>query len=210
MQRNAISFLPDKIERWPIGRLRPFERNPRTHSEDQIAALARSIREFGWTLPLLIDETGEIIAGHGRLLAAVHLGLAEIPVIILSHLTEAQKRAYLLADNKLTERGGWNEALLATVLDDLHLEDFDLTLTGFEPGELADLIDLPDPGDGYEGDGGGKGEEPQEANVRAVIGTYRFTVPRGAFLQWQEDLRAQAGFEEESILAELKTRLGFE
>jgi hypothetical protein len=98
-QATGLAALADRIELWPIDRLRPYERNPRTHSEAQVDQIAASMVEFGWTNPILIDEGAGILAGHGRLLAARKLGLAEVPVIRFEHLSEAQKRAYVLADN---------------------------------------------------------------------------------------------------------------
>ena len=104
--------LPGRIEHWPLARLRPYARNAKTHDADQVAKIAASMAEFGWTVPVLVAADGELIAGHGRILAAAQLGLAEAPVIVLGHLTEGQRRAYRIADNKLTELGGWDEALL--------------------------------------------------------------------------------------------------
>jgi ParB-like chromosome segregation protein Spo0J len=108
--------LAERIELWPIDRLRPYERNPRTHSEAQVDQIAASIVEFGWTNPVLVDERGGILAGHGRLLAARKLGLAEVPVICFEHLSEVQKRAYILADNQIALQAGWDDALLAEEL----------------------------------------------------------------------------------------------
>ena len=98
---TSLRFLPEQIEHWPLARLKPYERNPRLHSDDQVAKVAASIASYGWTVPLLVTEDGEVIAGHGRLLAARHLGLTEVPVIRLSHLSPEQVRAYRVADNQL-------------------------------------------------------------------------------------------------------------
>jgi ParB-like chromosome segregation protein Spo0J len=111
--------------------------------------------EFGWTVPCLVGEDGELIAGHGRVLAATQLGLTEAPVIVLGHLTEAQRRAYRIADNKLTELGTWDEALLSAELNDLLAEDFDLSLVGFSDGELDKLLAYVAEDDGEEGGAGG-------------------------------------------------------
>jgi DNA modification methylase len=132
--------LPDAIVHWPIDRLRAYGRNPRTHDEAQIAQIAASIVEFGWTNPVLVAADGEVIAGHGRLEAANRLGLATVPVVILDHLTPAQRRAYVIADNKLTLNAGWDEALLAGELHALNGEGFDLSLTGFTEAELDALL----------------------------------------------------------------------
>src|SRR5438876_11146591 len=101
--------MAQRIELWPIDRLIPFGRNPRTHSDAQVAQIAASIAEFGFNNPILVDTNAGIIAGHGRLLAARKLQLAEVPVIVLDHLSEAQKCAYLLADNRLAENSSWDE-----------------------------------------------------------------------------------------------------
>jgi ParB-like chromosome segregation protein Spo0J len=112
----GLVALADRIELWPIDRLRTYERNPRTHSEVQVDQIAASMVEFGWTNPILVDENAGILAGHGRLLAARKLGLAEVPVIRFEHLSEARKRAYLIADNQLALQAGWDDALLAEEL----------------------------------------------------------------------------------------------
>jgi DNA modification methylase len=124
----------------PLGDLIPYARNPRTHSDVQVAQIAASIREFGWTNPVLIDGENGIIAGHGRVLAARKLGLERVPVIELAHMSEAQKRAYVLADNQLALNAGWDEALLRLELADLSELGFDLGLIGFGAGELERLL----------------------------------------------------------------------
>jgi DNA modification methylase len=131
-------FYPYKTV--PVADLIPYARNARTHSDAQVAQIAASIREFGFTNPVLIDGERGVIAGHGRLLAARKLGLAEVPAIELAHLTAAQKRAYILADNKLALNAGWDDGLLAIELGELKLEGFDLALTGFGGEELAVLL----------------------------------------------------------------------
>jgi len=129
-----------RVEYRPLDALIPFARNPRTHSEEQVAQIAASIREFGFTNPILLDGDNGMIAGHGRLAAAKLVGLKTIPCIELGHLSEAQKRAYIIADNKLTLNGLWNEELLRLELADLKELGADLELTGFDPMELADIM----------------------------------------------------------------------
>ena len=124
----------------PLGELIPYARNPRTHSDAQVAQIAASIREFGWTNPVLVDGANGIIAGHGRVLAARKLRLERVPVLELSHMSEAQKRAYVLADNQLALNAGWDEALLRLELADLSELGFDLGLIGFAEGELERLL----------------------------------------------------------------------
>ena len=140
------------IEYRPIGRLIPYIRNPRTHDEAQVAQIAASIVEFGWTNPVLVDGENGVIAGHGRLAAARRLGLSEVPVIELGHLTPNQKRAYIIADNKLALAAGWDEELLHLELGDLASNGYDLTLTGFSDDELEALLSVADDDDQDESD----------------------------------------------------------
>src|SRR5512134_3231539 len=149
---TSLRFLPEQIEPWPVARLKPYERNPRLHSDDQVAKVAASIASYGWTVPLLVTEDGEVIAGHGRLLAARHLGLSEVPVIRLSHLSPEQVRAYRVADNQLVLAGAWDEELLAAELHALDAAGFDLDLTGFDQEELDRLLAPLDEGDGLAGE----------------------------------------------------------
>jgi len=137
--RGAAITLPRAIEYRAIASLKPYGKNARTHSKSQVAKIARSMREFGWTLPVLVDAHGEVIAGHGRLLAAAELGLSEVPVIMLDALTPAQVKAYRLADNRLALDADWDEALLGEELLDLQNLGFDLDYTGFEPSEIMGL-----------------------------------------------------------------------
>ena len=130
----------DKVERWPVERLVPYARNARTHSQAQVAQIAGSIREWGWTTPILVDEDGTLIAGHGRVLAARQLGLTEIPVMVARGWSEAQKRAYVIADNKLALNAGWDVELLKVELADLKAMGADLGLVGFADEELAELF----------------------------------------------------------------------
>lgn len=124
--------------------LTPYIRNSRTHSDEQVAQIAASIKEWGFTQPILVDETGMIIAGHGRLMAAQRLGLEQVPVASAKGWTDAQKKAYVIADNKLALNAGWDEELLAVELGELRDMDFDLDLTGFDTAELDDLLAIDD------------------------------------------------------------------
>jgi len=136
----TISWLADKIEQWPTTKLVPYARNARTHTEAQIAQIAASIAEFGFTNPILAEGDGVIVAGHGRLAAARKLGLASVPVVVLEHLTPTQRRALVIADNRIAENAGWDEAMLRVELEALQTEGFDLDLTGFDAEALADLL----------------------------------------------------------------------
>ena len=135
----------DKVERWAIDRLVPYARNARTHSDEQISQIAASIKEWGWTTPVLVDEQGGIIAGHGRTLAAQRLKMAEVPVMVAKGWSDAKKRAYVLADNKLALNAGWDNEMLALELGEIGDLGFDLDLTGFEAGEIAKILDNQEP-----------------------------------------------------------------
>jgi ParB family chromosome partitioning protein len=141
-----------KIETLKTADLIPYARNSRTHSDAQVAQIAGSIREFGFTNPVLIDADNGIIAGHGRVMAAGKLGMDKVPCIRLAHLTETQKRAYIIADNKLALNAGWDEEMLALELADLREADFDVDLLGFTDEELGafdvDEADMPELADG--------------------------------------------------------------
>ena len=139
-----LVFAPSQIETWPIARLRPYARTAKMHGQDQVAKIAASMARFGWTMPCMVADDGELIAGHGRVLAATMLGLTEVPVIRLSHLDEAERRAYRIADNKLTELGEWNEAILRDEIAVLLADDFDATLLGFSDDDLDALLRDPE------------------------------------------------------------------
>lgn len=147
----TLAFAPERIEMWPLAKLRPYARNAKMHGADQVAKIAASMAEFGWTVPCLVAEDGELIAGHGRVLAATQLGLTEAPVIVLGNLSQTQRRAYRIADNKLTELGTWDEARLSAELNELLADHFDLSLVGFSDGELDKLLVYVAEDDGEEG-----------------------------------------------------------
>ena len=133
-----------------VASLIPYARNSRTHSDAQVTKIAASIREFGFLNPIIVDGANGIIAGHGRVMAAQKLGLQTLPVIEAGHLTEAQKRAYIIADNRLALDAGWDNDLLKIELQDLAAQDFDLSLTGFDPLELEAFNPSDLPGEGSE------------------------------------------------------------
>ena len=141
LKLGSIKNWPvDAVERRSVASLTPYARNARTHSDAQVSQIAASINEWGWTTPVLVDETGGIIAGHGRVMAARKLGLAEIPVMVATGWSEAQKRAYVLADNQLALNADWDIDLLTVELNDLKDESFDLDLIGFDDKFLADIF----------------------------------------------------------------------
>jgi DNA modification methylase len=142
MHREPLSHLTDRrIEITPTSRLTPYRNNARTHSKKQIRQIADSIRRFGFTNPVLIDDSGQVIAGHGRVEAAKLLGLMAVPAIRISHLSDAEKRAYILADNRLAEKAGWNKEILAVELQALIDLDFEVELTGFEASYVDMVLD---------------------------------------------------------------------
>jgi hypothetical protein len=165
----------------PVSELVAFTGNPRVHSPEQVARIAASITEFGFTNPILIDGHKGIIAGHGRLLAAQKLGLAVVPTIALRGLSDAQKRALIIADNKLALGSTWDNDLLAGMLGDLKLEGFDLSLTGFDALELDGLLG---DGDGLGGSGNGAG------SLAAQFGIPPFSVLNAREGWWQDRKRA--------------------
>jgi DNA modification methylase len=161
---NAMNPLKLELHYRAVDTLLPYARNARTHSEAQVAQIAASIVEFGWTNPILVDGHNGVVAGHGRLRAARKLGLTEVPVIELAHLSPTQKRAYILNDNQLALNAGWNEELLALELQELQEAGFDLALTGFDADELADLL----AGDEATQDGQTDDDAAPEVQVNAV------------------------------------------
>jgi ParB-like chromosome segregation protein Spo0J len=136
----------DQIERRPVAELIPYARNARKHSPTQIAEIAGSIREWGWTIPVLVDEDGQIIAGHGRVLAAHQLAIPDIPTVVARGWSDAQKRAYTIADNEIAMHATWNKELLRVELADLQAQAFDLEKIGFAPSDAlveAETDELP-------------------------------------------------------------------
>jgi ParB family chromosome partitioning protein len=133
-----------KITQKKVTELIPYVNNSRTHSDTQVAQIAASIKEFGWTNPILVDGTNGIIAGHGRLLAARKLGYKEVPTIELSDLTETQRKAYVIADNRLALNAEWNNQLLTIELNELLADGFAMDILGFDSEEINKLLDEPD------------------------------------------------------------------
>lgn len=170
-----------------VASLIPYARNSRTHSEAQVAKIAASIKEFGFLNPIITDGSDGIVAGHGRVLAAQKLGLDSLPVIEAAHLTEAQKRAYIIADNRLALDAGWDNDLLKIELQDLEADGFDLSLTGFEVDELQAFSmadeDLPGEGD----------NEGSTASLADKFGIPPFSVLNAREGWWQSRKRAWLG-----------------
>lgn len=155
--------MAQKIELWDVARLIPYDKNAREHSPEQVAQIAASIIEFGFLNPILVDSKDGIVAGHGRLSAAKELALNVVPVVVLDHLTENQKKAYILVDNKLAENATWNEDLLAEEIIKLNLQDFDLNILGWTDEEIKALQE-----DGWASDI--EDVEKNEENLDGIMG----------------------------------------
>jgi DNA modification methylase len=163
MTANPKPWPAEAVELWPLERLREYENNARTHSPDQVEQIARSMTQWGWTNPVLVDETGELIAGHGRLLAARRLGYPRAPVMVARGWTEEQKRAYRIADNQLALKADWSAEALRGELADLEGAGFELDLIGFDPDELAGIM-----ADDDDGDQGGEDEPAPDVEEVAI------------------------------------------
>ena len=138
----------DRVERRRVADLVPYARNARTHSDEQVAQIAASIEAFGWTIPVLVDEAGGLIAGHGRVLAAKRLGIDEVPAMVARGWSQAQKAAYVIADNQLALNAGWDEDLLRIEIGALDDLGFDTDLLGFDAAFLAGMLAEPEPANG--------------------------------------------------------------
>lgn len=206
----AINHL--RIEYIELSELIAYDRNARMHGEDQIAVIMKSIREFGFTNPVLIDADGVLIAGHGRLEAASRLGLKEVPAIRLAGLNEKQIKALRISDNQIQLHSGasWNLDLLAAELAELEDLDFDLDVLGFDDDFLNGLLDedVEELTDGYSGDSKAS-ESGEKADVMVTIGPYRVTIARSKWDAWETRLRAEVGFDRANIERELLRRIGF-
>lgn len=169
---GAVRISAEELITVPVAELVPYEHNARTHSDEQVERLRRSLREFGFVAPILIDEERRVIAGHGRLLAAQAEGMESVPCVRVGSLTEAQRRAYILADNRLAEDAGWDEEALRFELDAIAALDFDVSLTGFdvEPGKPIHVRE-------HDRAAAGEGEEPPEAEDDDYDGQVPETCP---------------------------------
>lgn len=185
--------------------LKPCPTNPNIHDDKNISELKASMQEFGFTNPILIDESDEIIAGHGRWEAAKEMEYAEVPCVVLSGLTDIQKKAYMIADNSLPYGSVWDEEMLAQELEELELAGFDVDVLALDNIEDLDLsFEPPQINDGHAKDGE---EKITESDTKLVIGEYSFPIAREEYLKWQEDIRAEAGFSKDDVISEIKLRL---
>src|SRR5215831_17255101 len=147
-QTAAPKFLAEKVERWPIAKLRANKRNAKKHPESQVEQIAKAIETWGWTMPIVVAENGQIQAGEGRWRAAKHLGMTEVPVLVARGWDAAKLRAYVLADNKLAENATWDSDPLGIELKELGLAGFDLALTGFSEMQIQRLLPRSDRAEG--------------------------------------------------------------
>lgn len=170
-KQDAMAFVP-QTEMMQRTALHPNERNSRLHDAGQLDQIASSIREFGFTVPILVDEELNVLAGHGRLMAAEMLGLSKVPIIKATHLSDVQKRAYIIADNKITENALWDDSLLAEEISFLSAQGFDLTLTGLEQDE----IDMLMPQEEEEEDKAEADEDEEEGENLESFDSYSNTV----------------------------------
>ncbi|CAH6804694.1 ParB/Srx family N-terminal domain-containing protein [Vibrio crassostreae] len=186
--------------------LTPYENNPNAHDDKNIEELSNSINEFGFTNPLLIDENDKIFAGHGRWEAAKYIGMERVPCIILTGLTETQKRAYVIADNTLPFGSVWDESMLQSELEALEAEGFDMDILALDNIDDLDFLDF-NPAALEDGHANDSNETITESDTKLVIGEYSFPIERREYLNWQDDIRAEAGFSKEDVIAEIKQRL---
>lgn len=205
--------LADGIEVWcgfdklvPVEDLKPNPRNPNTHPARQIELLGKNIRYFGWRHPITVSKrSGLIVAGHGRLAAAKHLGLQLVPVDYQDFASDNDEMAVLVADNRLAELASIDLNSLESVVNDLKVDGFDTLLTGFED---ADLDSLLNPENAEPDDTLSEEEDLEKGDVTIALGLYRFKLPQEDYLTWIDSVKQEAGFDKESVLKELKNRLG--
>lgn len=197
-----------QIEYISLLQIAPYSRNARTHSEEQVSQIAESIREFGFTNPILIDQHNELIAGHGRLEAAKIVGLETVPAVRLADLTEQQVKALRIVDNQLALNAGWDLDLLAAEIVELEADDFNLDLLGFDDdflaGLLPDQMEIDPERDQTEPDM----NESQE-KVSIILGPYEINIDRSEWDKWEASVRAKVGFDKSDVISEIKKRLKF-
>jgi hypothetical protein len=198
----------------PIEELVPYAKNARKHPEKQIDALCKSIAAFGFVNPVSVWKGNELIAGHGRVIAAKRLletgkpeyaYLAKIPVRRCDHLSDKDRRALALADNQIALQAEWDDDILQEELSDLLDNDIDLSVLGFDPSDVVTVED--DLQDGVQTNAEMSQETVDAANTQAVIGPYRIPIPREVFLKWEEEIRQSVGFDKQEIIKEIKKRL---
>lgn len=207
--------LANGIEVWcsfdklvPVGELKPNPRNPNTHPQRQIELLAKNIRYFGWRQTITVSNlTGLIVSGHGRLMAAKHLGVEVVPVDYQDFASENDELAVLVADNRLAELSSVDLNELEKIASEWKLSDFDTILAGFEPADLEGLFN-PGGDDENEDDDDRHDKELDKSEVTVAVGLYRFRISQDEFIAWCDRVKQDAGFDKESVLNEIRSRLG--
>lgn len=198
----------EKIEKWDVKKLIPYDKNSRIHPEKQIKQIEASIQRFGFLQPILVDTKSGIIADHGRLQAAKNLGMKDVPVIIVDHLTETEKRAYIIADNKIAENAEWDFEILSEEMQDLMAEfDDDLDAMGFTQGEIDKLMNHGEDASGFSNEENEGGHKETSDRVTVKVGEYGIKVDGHRFLQWEMDLKKSTGTSDEKVKSEILRRL---
>ncbi|MCP5535403.1 MAG: ParB N-terminal domain-containing protein [Akkermansiaceae bacterium] len=205
--------LANGIEVWcsydklvPVGELKPNPRNPNTHPQRQIELLAKNIRYFGWRQTITVSKrSGLIVSGHGRLMAAKQLGTEVVPVDFQDFASENDELAVLVADNRLAELSTVDLNELEKIAGEWQEADFDTILAGFEPADLDALL-TPDPEE-EEADDDRHDKELEKSDVTVAVGLYRFRISQDEFIAWCDRLKQDAGFDKDSVLQEIRTRL---
>jgi ParB-like chromosome segregation protein Spo0J len=207
--------LANGIEVWcsfdklvPVGELKPNPRNPNTHPQRQIELLAKNIRYFGWRQNICVSRlTGLVVAGHGRLMAAKHLGVEVVPVQYQDFSSENDELAVLVADNRLAELSTVDLNELEKIASEWKSIDFDTILAGFEPADIEGLLN-PGGNDDEEDDDDRHDKELDKSDVTVAVGLYRFRITQEDFIAWCDRVKQDAGFDKESVLNEIRNRLG--
>lgn len=206
--------LANGIEVWcsfdklvPVGELKPNPRNPNTHPQRQIELLAKNIHYFGWRQTITVSrQSGLIVAGHGRLMAAKHLGVEIVPVDYQDFASESDELAVLVADNRLAELASTDLNELEKIASEWKAADFDTILAGFEPADIEALLN---PGGGEDGEDDDRHDkELDKSDVTVAVGLYRFRISQDEFVAWCDRVKQEAGFDKESVLKEIRSRLG--
>ena len=200
-----IRATSEKIEQWPIEKLRPYDKNPKLHPQEQIDKICKSIRSFGFINPIIVHTDHGIIAGHGRLAAAKKIKLLVVPVILADHLSIDEVKAYLLADNKIGEGYGYDDALLTKIIEELDATAFDLSLTGFSDKELSNMLN---PALETTEDELNVSEVKDEKQVPIIFGKLKFTVKQDKYSTWMNEISGSGDKDNDLVVREIIRRLG--
>lgn len=206
---NGIEVWCNFDELVPVGELRPNPRNPNTHPQRQIELLAKNIRYFGWRKNICVSRlSGLIVSGHGRLMAARHLGVEIVPVEYQDFASENDELAVLVADNRLAELSSVDLNELEKIASEWKAVDFDTILAGFEPADLEGLLNPGGGDDDDEDDDDRHDKELDKSEVTVAVGLYRFRISQDEFIAWCDRVKQDAGFDKDSVIQEIRSRLG--